>query len=113
MNLNRRTFLGQLGAASIASVSAVADHHEKPKKRVAFLGTEVRTRHSENFTHTFSKLLNAARAVDTDDMVSNALLQGSAAGIYYRIIQQVRGEEKIDTLFGIARPAVGESAANE
>lgn len=51
MNVHRRTFLGQLGAAGIGTVTAVADHHQAPKKkRVAFLGTEVRTHsHAQHF----------------------------------------------------------------
>ena len=95
-------------------IALTVENRESPATlQEIFFGTEVRTRHSDNFTHTFSKLLNAARAVDTDDMVSDALLQGSAAGILYRIIQQVRGAEKVDTLFGIARPAVGEHASGQ
>lgn len=65
-------------------------------------GTEIRTRHSNNFTQTFSKLLSAAQAVDTDDMLTNALLWGSAAGIYYRIIRHVSGEEPMDPVTGIS-----------
>jgi hypothetical protein len=45
-------------------------------------------------------LLTNAAAVDTDDMVADALLNGSAAGILYRIIQHVQGEEAIDSLMG-------------
>ena len=67
-----------------------------------FFGTDIRRRHSDNFTHTFGKLLDAARAVDTEDMVADALLHGSAGGMLYRIILRVRGEETIDFLVGIA-----------
>ena len=69
-----------------------------------FYGTDIRERHSENFARTFRKLLNNAAAVDTDDMVVDALLNGSAAGLLFRIIQHVRGEEQIDGLMGF--PAV-------
>jgi hypothetical protein len=69
-----------------------------------FSGTDIRERHSENFARTFRKLLNNAAAVDTDDMVVDALLNGSAAGLLFRIIQHVRGEEQIDGLMGF--PAV-------
>jgi hypothetical protein len=65
-------------------------------------GTEIRTRHSNNFTQTFSKLLSAAQAVDTDDMLTNALLWGSAAGIYYRIIRHGSGEEPMYPVTGIS-----------
>jgi hypothetical protein len=76
-----------------------------------FFGTEIRTRHSNNFTKTFSKLLDAARAVDTEDMVSDALLYGSAAGMLYRIILHVRGEECIDSLLGVTTAQPGEATA--
>jgi hypothetical protein len=69
-----------------------------------FFGTEIRTRHSDNFERTFSKLLAAAQAVDTDEMVSGALLFGSASGMLYRIIRHVRGEELIDEVMGISPP---------
>lgn len=65
-----------------------------------FYGTDIRRRHSETFSRTFRKLLNNAEAVDTDDMVADALLNGSAAGLLYRIIQHVRGEEGIEPLMG-------------
>ncbi len=70
-----------------------------------FFGTEIRTRHSDNYSRTFKKLLDAAREVDTDEMLEDALLNGSASGILYRIIQHVRGEELIDSLMGFqSRP---------
>lgn len=68
-----------------------------------FFGTEIRSRHSDNFTRTFQKLLNTAQAVDTDEMVADALLNGSAAGILYRIITHVRGDEQIDSLMGFPK----------
>ena len=52
-----------------------------------------------------AKLEKAARAVDTDDMVTDALLYGSAAGMLYRIMLSVRGEEVIDSLLGLAGPS--------
>lgn len=65
-----------------------------------FYGTDIRERHSETFARTFSKLLKNAQAVDTDEMVADALLNGSAAGLLYRIIQHVRGDEGIQPLMG-------------
>lgn len=65
-----------------------------------FYGTDVRRRHSETFDRTFTKLLKNAKAVDTDDMVADALLNGSAAGLLYRIIQHVGGKEGIEPLMG-------------
>jgi hypothetical protein len=59
-----------------------------------YFGTDIRQRHTDNYVKTFEKLLQAARDVDTDDMISNALLMGSAAGRQYRIIKYIQGEEQ-------------------
>jgi hypothetical protein len=83
---------------------AVENREDINKLKDIFFGTEIRTRHSNNFTRTFGKLYNAAQAVDTDDMVAEALINGSAAGILYRIIQHVQGEELIDSLMGFPTP---------
>jgi len=56
-----------------------------------YFGTDVRTRHTDNYVKTFEKLLNSAREIDTDEMISNALLHGSAAGRQYRIIKLLQG----------------------
>tara|TARA_R110002124_G_scaffold130424_2_gene292324 strand:- start:5931 stop:6689 length:759 start_codon:yes stop_codon:yes gene_type:complete len=61
-----------------------------------FFSTPVRARHTENFAKTFKKLLNAGQAVDTDDMVTDALLNGSAEGLYYRIILNAKGEVPLE-----------------
>mgnify|MGYP001817020681 FL=1 len=79
---------------------AVRDRENSEQLHDVFFGTPIRTRHSENFTRTFRKLLNAAEAVDTDDMITEALLNGSASGLLYRIIEHVRGAEHIDSLMG-------------
>lgn len=79
---------------------AVTNREEMTQLCEIFYGTDVRERHSENFVHTFSKLLKNAEAVDTDDMVVDALLNGSASGLLFRIIQHVRGEERIGELMG-------------
>jgi hypothetical protein len=65
-----------------------------------FFGTEIRTRHSNNFVRTFRKLLDAAEAVDTEDMVTDALLQGSASGLLYRLILNVRGDLEMNPITG-------------
>ncbi len=67
-----------------------------------FFSTPVRTRHTENFSRTFKKLLDEARAVDTDDMVTDALLNGAAEGLLYRIILHARGEITLDLTLGPA-----------
>ncbi len=79
---------------------AVVNRDEPGKLDEIFFGTEIRTRHANNFVATFAKLLDAASAIDTQDMVVDALLYGSAAGMLYRIIQHVKGEEQIDSLLG-------------
>ncbi|MFT4825196.1 MAG: hypothetical protein ACJAUG_002605 [Halioglobus sp.] len=58
-----------------------------------YFGTEIRKRHTDNYVHTFEKLLKAAIGVDTDDMISNALLHGSAEGRQYAIIKFIQGED--------------------
>ena len=82
-------------------VSLCSSYTNQPEKLEEVLfGTEIRKRHSTNFTDIFSKLLASARAIDHDDMVENALLYGSASGMLYRIIRHVQGEEKLDPLTG-------------
>ncbi len=75
-----------------------------------FFGTEIRTRHSHNFCNTFTKLLEAARQVDTEEMVTGALLYGSAAGMLYRVIRHATGQEPMDPITGLsgAPPSVAE-----
>jgi hypothetical protein len=52
-------------------------------------GTEIRTRHTETFEHSFERLLRTAQGCDEEDMISDALM-GSAHGSLYRRIQGVR-----------------------
>ncbi len=80
------------------------DIGNQDKMQEIFFSTAVRTRHTENYNRTFKKLLDAARAVDTDDMVTDALLNGSAAGLLYRIILHVKGEILLDMTLGPAKP---------
>ena len=84
---------------------AIENREDMRKLHELFYGTEIRTRHSNNYVRTFSKLLNNAKSVDTDEMVADALLNGSAAGILYRIIQHVQGDELIDSLMGFPTPS--------
>ena len=67
-----------------------------------FYGTDIRTRHSNNYADTFGKLLASAEAVDQDDMVVNALLYGSPSGMLYRVIRHLQGKEKIDPITGFS-----------
>ena len=78
-----------------------------------FYSTAIRTRHSDNFRKTFKKLLEAARAVDTDDMLVDALLNGSAPGLFYRIILHANGDTSMDPILGNATPPPAASAANK
>ncbi|KZX58832.1 hypothetical protein A3709_17745 [Halioglobus sp. HI00S01] len=70
-----------------------------------FFGTDIRARHSANFSRAFCKLLTNAEAVDTDEIIADALLNGSAAGILYRVILHVQADEEIGSLIGDPRTA--------
>lgn len=80
---------------------AVSDIDNPNWLHEVFYSTEIRVRHSGNFSRTFEKLLEQARAVDTDDMLVDALLNGSASGIFYRIILHAKGEYEIDPVTGM------------
>ena len=47
----------------------------------------------------------AAQAVDTDEMIADALLYGSAVGILHRIVLSALGKEGIDSLLGLTSSA--------
>lgn len=82
-------------------IGLAVTHRDEPDiPRDLFFGSEIRTRHSENYTRTFRKLLEQARAVDTEQMLEDALLNGSAQGLLYRIICQVRGDKDVEPFFG-------------
>lgn len=82
-------------------VSAAAGLRDEPEALQDMLfGTEIRTRHSNNFKRIFGQLLETAESVDTDNMVREALLEGSASGLYYRIIKHVSGDEGMNPIFG-------------
>jgi hypothetical protein len=89
---------------------SLGDIQNKERMQEIFFSTPVRTRHTENFYHTFKKLLAAAREVDTDDMVVDALLNGSAAGLFYRIILHVKGEVLMDLFQGAPSMTSGTAA---
>jgi len=93
-------------------ISLAVPHMESPEgMQDIFYSTAIRTRHTDNFSKTFKKLLSAARAVDTDDMLVDALLNGSAAGLLYRIILHAKGEEPMDPILGnVTRPKLGTAA---
>lgn len=81
---------------------AVKYRHDPGALRDLFFGSEIRTRHAENFVHTFDKLLTTARSVDTEELITDALLNGSASGILYRMIRHASGEEPIDPMLGFS-----------
>lgn len=86
-------------------VSALASISDDPEKLHELLyGTEIRTRHSDNFKNTFGKLLAAAEAVDSDGMVKEALLNGSVTGIYYKALRFVAGEDDLNPISGVRSP---------
>jgi hypothetical protein len=89
---------------------ALADLHSKEAMQEIFFSTPIRQRHTENYARTFSKLLQTGKSVDTDDMVVDALLNGSAEGLYYRIILHAKGEITLD-MVGAPAPQGGVSSA--
>ena len=86
-------------------ISLVVDNIEEPAKvREILFGTEIRTRHASNFETTFGQLLVEARAIDTDNMIGDALLYGSAAGIYYTILRRVKAPDDAWNMSDILTP---------
>lgn len=82
-------------------ISLGASRRDEPEElQELFFGTDIRARHTENYHRTFKKLLDAARSVDTDDMLCDALLNGSAEGLYYRLLRHAKGEESLNMVFG-------------
>jgi len=75
---------------------SLGDLQDKQRLHEIFFSTPIRVRHTENYARTFRKLLRAAESVDTDDMICDALLNGSAEGLYYRVILHAKGEEALD-----------------
>lgn len=58
-------------------------------------GTEIRTRHTNNFIRQYSRLLDGARDCDPDGMIVDAIL-GSAHGRLYNIMMEQCGMAHID-----------------
>jgi hypothetical protein len=80
----------------------------KERMHDIFFSTPIRVRHTENFAKIFKKLLTSAEAVDTDEMVTDALLNGSAEGLFYRAILHAQGEATLD----IGLPPATNTATN-
>lgn len=84
-------------------ISLAAANNESPEKlEELFFGTEIRKRHSETFATTFEKLHINAKRVDHDELVCNALLNGSAEGLLYRIIRTLQGDTSYGEVVGIS-----------
>jgi hypothetical protein len=52
-----------------------------------FYGTPVRARHSNNFIHTFERLMRKAEEVDPDFIIRDSLLT-STNGLVYRLAKR-------------------------
>jgi hypothetical protein len=52
-----------------------------------FYGTEIRARHSNNFIHTFERMMRRAEEVDPDYMIRDALL-ATGHGLCYRLAKR-------------------------
>lgn len=92
---------------------AIANRDDPEGLREIFYGTDIRARHSDNYSRTFSKLLQAAKDVDTDEMLTDALLNGSAQGLLYRIISTVKQDGNIMVFFGGGIPYTAQEQATE
>jgi hypothetical protein len=91
----------------IRRLIAAANHRDEPDAlHTMFYGTEIRARHSDNFKRTFGRVLKAADAVDTDEIMREALLEGAAAGMLYRIIHHISGEEPMNPITAQSTNAV-------
>jgi hypothetical protein len=55
-----------------------------------YFGTEIRHRHSATFIDTFERLLRYAEEVDQEEMIQQSLLIGTAQGLLYRAMLEVR-----------------------
>ena len=55
-----------------------------------YFGTEIRHRHSTTFIDTFERLLRYAEEVDQEEMIQQSLLIGTAQGLLYRALLEVR-----------------------
>lgn len=53
-----------------------------------FYGTELRTRHSENYRRTFERLCRLARNCDVDGIIEDSLMQ-NAFGLLYRRMRKI------------------------
>lgn len=71
----------------------VAVEFDKDKLEEFFYGSDIRARHTRNFTKTYKKLLKAAEDVDSEDMIFNAIELGSASGRLYKIINELKHKE--------------------
>ncbi len=65
-----------------------------------FYGTEVRTRHCDNFIFTFERLIRVAEEADPDGMIKDALL-GSAHGRLYSQMMSHRKSPPAGFTFGV------------
>jgi hypothetical protein len=60
---------------------------DEPRKSALFYGTAVRARHSNNFIHTFERLMRKAEEVDPDFIIRDSLLT-SSSGLIYRVAKR-------------------------
>jgi hypothetical protein len=92
--------------------TAAVDRDDDPEALHDMLfGTGIRRRHAENFMTTFGRLLKAAEEIDSDGMVERALLQGSSAGFYYRLLRYVAGAEAVNPISGMPGSFADERAS--
>ena len=67
----------------------------RPEGARVFFGSRVRIRHTQDFKQTFEALLEGARECDSRDIITNALMMGSAHGHLYRLIRKYEADRGV------------------
>jgi len=60
-----------------------------------FYGTEIRKRHSDHFCHTFDRLLQLAKNCDTENIISDSLVQ-TGHGLLYSLMQRTNPDAEVE-----------------
>jgi len=60
-----------------------------------FYGTEIRKRHSDHFCHTFDRLLKLAKNCDTENIISDSLVQ-TGHGILYGLMLRTNPDVEVE-----------------
>lgn len=66
----------------------------RPDGARSFFGSRARARHTKDFKQTFEALLEGAKECDSRDIITNALMMGSAHGHLYRLIRKYEADRE-------------------